>query len=56
MKLYEKAGMEEKYLEEAMRSGFTKELVDKLSLSTGWKRLWRRVTRIKQKNSPPILK
>ncbi|MEK6960775.1 MAG: SWIM zinc finger family protein [Nanoarchaeota archaeon] len=30
LKLYEKAGMEEKYLEEAMRSGFTKELVDKL--------------------------
>ncbi len=30
LKLYEKAGMEEKYLEEAKRSGFTAELVDKL--------------------------
>ncbi len=30
LKLYEKAGMEEKYLEEAKRSGFTVELVDKL--------------------------
>ena len=30
LKLYEKAGMEEKYLEEAKRSGFTTERVDKL--------------------------
>ncbi len=30
LKLYEKAGMEEKYLEEAKRSGFTAKLVDKL--------------------------